>query len=488
MYNSNLSLLIILFVVLFNNEVNADYKVTFPKGFIFSAATAAYQVEGAWNESGKSESNWDRLVHTHPSFVANKDNGDIACDSYHKYKQDVQLLKDIGFKMYRFSLSWSRILPKGTKEFINPAGINYYNNLINELLANDIEPMVTIYHWDHPQILEDIGGWLNESMVEYFVDYADVAFKHFGDRVKWWITINEPLSIMNSYEGTSGPPALNYQGYGGYLSGHNLLKAHAKAYHLYDQKYRPTQQGKVSFALNGALGISATSMEEDKQAAERFTQFTLGWFAHPVYSSTGDYSPVMREFIDRNSLEEGLPQSRLPVFTAEEVKEIRGTYDYMGFNHYSSNLVISGKVGPFPSLLRDIALIPFFNFSWPASANPTMRVFPEGIRLTVNWLRNQYGNVPVFITENGFSDTGGTNDYNRINYLKENLGNLSLAINEDGINIIGHTVWSILDNFEWASGYKQKFGLVEVDFNHPDRPRTMKESAEFYKKYISEHS
>ncbi|XKL62633.1 hypothetical protein PGB90_002466 [Kerria lacca] len=217
--------------------------MSIPSDIMFACSTASYQVEGAWNIDGKGENIWDRLTHTNPNFVSNKDNGDIACDSYHLYKEDVKLIKDIGFDMYRFSISWARILPNGDLTSINDAGIGYYHNLIDELLESGIKPMVTMYHWDLPQKLQDIGGWMNSLIVDYIEDYADLLFKLYGDKVKWWITINEPSEIIDGYSSDRYAPDLNLDSPANYIVGHNILKAHAKIFRLYNTKYRSKQQG-----------------------------------------------------------------------------------------------------------------------------------------------------------------------------------------------------------------------------------------------------
>uniref|UniRef100_A0A224XNE6 beta-glucosidase n=1 Tax=Panstrongylus lignarius TaxID=156445 RepID=A0A224XNE6_9HEMI len=467
-----------------NGTMNVNIK--FPKGFLFSAATASYQIEGAWNVSGKGENIWDRIVHTDPSFIYNKENGDVASDSYHKYKEDVQLLKYIGFDFYRFSLSWARILPRGTKDFVNKPGIDYYNDLIDDLLANGIEPMVSLYHWDLPQHLEDRGGWLNATIIQFFEDYANVVFSAFGDRVKWWLTINEPISITSGYGTTELAPALNLHGTGDYLSGHNLLRAHAKVYHLYDKMFKPKQKGRVSFAMNGEFSFPRKNTIDDYNAAERWNQFSLGWFLHPVYSATGDYPPVMRDYIDRNSASEGRAFSRLPYFTEQEIKEIRGTYDYLALNHYSSTLATTGVSGEQPSRIRDANVQLSFDPKWPTSQSPWLRVVPVGFRKVLNWVKDQYNNPQVFITENGFSDYNITKDYGRISYYESYLSNLSAAMYEDGCNVFGYTAWSLIDNFEWRAGYSQRFGIVQVDFDDPNRPRTKKASAEFFKQLIAQ--
>ncbi|BES93783.1 glycoside hydrolases [Nesidiocoris tenuis] len=460
----------------------------FPKDFIFSTSTAAYQVEGAWNESGKGVSIWDDIVHRDPSFIADRSNGDTAADSFHLYKEDVQLVKHLGFRMYRFSISWPRVLPDGSTKFINEPGVKYYEDLIDELLANDIAPMVTIYHWDLPQMLQQKGGWLNSTIVDDFEKYADFVFSRFASKVKWWITINEPFSITTGYGGDDYAPGLTMHGIGDYLAGHNLLKAHARAYRLYKSKYSKFE-GKLSLSLdaNGAYPKDETN-EEDIRAANRFMEFELGWFAHPVFSRYGNYPAVLRDRVDLNSAREGRDDSRLPYFTKDEIEEIRGTYDFFALNHYSSRLCTSGKTGPTPSWSRDSNVVTSFNDSWPPSQSSWLKVAPEGFRKVLNWIKTNYDNPEVFVTENGFSDYNQLHDLGRIDYLKGYLSELSKAINEDGCNVIGYTVWSILDNFEWRAGYTERFGLVHVDFNSPNRTRTMKQSATFIKKFIKENS
>ncbi|KAK9511657.1 hypothetical protein O3M35_000277 [Rhynocoris fuscipes] len=490
------SIKIILFILIIFKTIYAkknfindllEANLKFPKYFQFGAASAAYQVEGAWNESGKGENIWDHIIHTNPSFIYNNETGDVACDSYHKYKEDIQLLKYIGFDVYRFSISWSRILPKGTKDVINKAGINYYNKLIDGLLDRNIQPMVTMYHWDLPQPLQEIGGWLNSSIVDYFEDYATLLFSTYGDRVKLWITINEPISITQGYGATVNAPALDLHGIGDYLCGHNLLKAHARAYHVYKNKFKRKQKGKISFALDGGFGIPMNNTIESYMAAERYNQFTLGWFSHPVYSSSGDYAPLMRQYIDWNSASEGRNESRLPYFTFDEVNYIRGTYDFLALNHYSSVLVKTGVSWPKPSPMWDANVELAVDPKWPSSESPWLKVVPEGLRKALNWLRIKYNNPIIFITENGFSDYNETEDFQRIIYHQSYLKSLSDAIYEDNCNVIGYTVWSILDNFEWRAGYSQRFGIVQVDFNDPKRPRKLKTSAEYFRKLIAQH-
>lgn len=217
----------------------------FPEDFLFGVATAAYQIEGAWNEDGKGENIWDNFTHGHPEYIEDNSSGDIACDSYHKVDEDIALIKSLGVDFYRFSLSWSRILPKGYSYNVNEDGIAYYNKLINGLVAEGIEPMVTLYHWDLPEVFQDLGGWPNELIADYFEDYAKVAFDRFADRVKYWITFNEPYNVCyQGYGNVKKAPALNMTGFADYLCTHTVLKAHARVYHLYNETYKSKYNGK----------------------------------------------------------------------------------------------------------------------------------------------------------------------------------------------------------------------------------------------------
>lgn len=468
-----------------NVDEETQYQKTFPAGFIIGTASASYQVEGAWNENNKGENIWDRLTHTRPDVIRDHSTGDVACDSYHKYKVDVQLLKDVGFDFYRFSVSWSRVLPTGESNVVNQDGLNYYNSLINELLANEIQPVVTIYHWDLPQPLQDLGGWMNALIVDYFGDYARVLFQNFGDKVKWWVTINEPLEVTSGYGSQGYAPYFNYHGTADYLAAHNLIRAHAKAYHIYDKEFRVKQNGKIGIALNGFYQKELTPSQEDKEATQNGMQFMFGLFAHPIFSKEGDYPTVVRERVDRNSSEEKRARSRLPVFTKEEVEEIRGTFDFCGLNHYTTRYMTGGIGGQNPSMERDSGAVAHVDPSWPSSASDWLKVVPWGFRGMLNWIKDQYNNPPVLVTENGVSSNSGLKDYDRIQYYHDYLDELLKAVYEDRCNVIGYTAWSIVDNFEWMKGYTERFGIYFVDFENPERPRTPKQSVGFFKELLS---
>lgn len=276
MYNININSCTYFYCceyISFQREVT---NLPFPDDFKFAVATAAYQIEGAWNEDGKGPNIWDTVSHYDPDPIKNNDTGDVACDSYHKYKEDVALMKELGVDRYRFSLSWSRILPTGSTNRINELGVQYYINLLKELQAAEIEPLVTLYHWDLPQPLQDIGGWPNPIMAEYFANYSRICFEKFGDYVKLWSTFNEPDQTCQAGYGTAEKaPLINSDGIADYLCTHTLLKAHARAYHIYDEEFRPTQNGRVSIVINSFWYEPASDSEEDIEAAETRLQFTV---------------------------------------------------------------------------------------------------------------------------------------------------------------------------------------------------------------------
>ncbi|XP_066995748.2 myrosinase 1 [Anabrus simplex] len=467
--------------------VSLAQKNSFPDGFLFGTATSAYQVEGGWDEDGKGESIWDHLMHTQPNFTEDGQNGDVACDSYHLYKEDVRLLKELGVDFYRFSISWPRILPTGQVDNINQAGIDYYNNLINELLNNGIQPMVTMYHWDLPQWLQDLGGWTNPLIVDYFEDYARTLYENFGDRVKLWITINEPQIIQLGY---SLPdllaPNLNKSMVGWYLVGHHILLAHARAFHLYDAHYRAAQNGKISISMQSPWFEAKTNSAEDIEATNRALQFFLGFFAHPICSTEGDYPAVVRQIADNISKADGLTRSRLPYFSNEMVDYVRGTFDFFAINYYTSMLVTSGNSAGF-LYIKDAQVEYFDDPSWPKTCSGCFKMVPSGLRKLLVYIKDNYNSPDIFITENGMPDHGILDDTVRIQYYKNHLNEVLKLIHEDGVNMLGFTAWSLMDNFEWKKGYTAKFGLYQVNFSDPARPRTPKASATFMQDIFRTH-
>ncbi|GBP05950.1 Myrosinase 1 [Eumeta japonica] len=442
----------------------------FPDGFLFGTATASYQVEGAWDEDGKSENIWDHMTHTQPCIIKDCSNGDVADDSYHQYERDVEMMRELGLDFYRFSLSWSRILPSGFADKVNEAGVAYYNNLINEMLKYNIEPMITLYHWDLPQRLQDLGGWANPHIVDWFSDYARVAYEQFGDRVKYWITINEPREVCyQGYGANTMAPILDFKGIGEYLCAKNLLVAHAKAYHIYDEEFKPVNGGVIGITLSAYWYEPETDSEADVTAAEEQIQF----------ENLVIFPPVMKEKIAAKSEKQGYPRSRLPEFTPEEIEYVRGSADFFGLNHYTTEIVYRNEsvygIRPVPSYYDDLET-GFYQ-------TQNRKMVPWGLYKLLTKIRESYNNPPVFITENGFSTTGGLEDDNRIRYYRGYLSAMLDAV-EEGSDVRAYAAWSLMDNFEWMQGYTERFGLYEVDYDCPERTRTPRKSAFVYKEIL----
>ncbi|KAL4317323.1 hypothetical protein AHAS_Ahas15G0373600 [Arachis hypogaea] len=398
---------------IFNADITtqSEYlnRSAFPQGFIFGTASSSYQVEGAANEGGREPSIWDTFTHKYPGKIYDGSNGDVAVDEYHHYKEDVEAMKDMNMDAYRFSISWSRILPKGRLSGgVNKEGINYYNNLINELLAKDIQPFVTIFHWDLPQALEDeYGGFLSPKIVNDFQDYAEVCFKEFGDRVKHWITLNEPWSYSNhGYAKGSYAPGRcsawqNRSCTGGdsgtepYIVTHHQLLAHAVAVNIYKTKYQASQKGLIGIALNCYWMVPLHDTELDKLAAQRALDFMLGWFMEPM--TKGDYPSSMRSLVG----------SRLPKFSSYQSWLLRGSFDFIGLNYYTSYYAADAPElsKAKPSFLTDslVALTNEYDGIpiGPKGASDWLSVYPEGIRNLLFYFKSNYNNPLIYITENG---------------------------------------------------------------------------------------
>ncbi|XP_030613965.1 lactase-phlorizin hydrolase-like [Archocentrus centrarchus] len=458
----------------------------FREDFMWSTASSAYQIEGGWRADGKGLSIWDKFAHS-PSRILNDDVGDIACDSYNKIEEDVAILKQLKVSHYRFSISWPRVLPDGTINHINEAGINYYQKLLDALLAANIQPQVTLYHWDLPQAIEDYGGFLNDSFVKLFRDYADLMFDRLGSKVKIWITFNEPIMVANHGYGfggfapgiSSGPDTLPY------IVGHNLIKAHAEAWHVYNDKYRAKQNGKISITLNSDWSEPRNPYrQEDYDAARRVVEFYLGWFAHPIFN--GDYSEIVKTRIRDRSLAAGLPHSRLPEFTPEEIKRVKGTHDFFGLNHYTSVLAFPVDYGDDASFDADKGVITVSDRVWLDTGSVWLKVAPFGLRKLLNFIKEQYGNPPIIITENGVSEKGivDLNDVHRNYYYEKYINQVLKAYLLDGVDVRGYTAWSLMDNLEWAAGFSERFGFFYVNRSDPNLPRVPKNSVNFYTKVI----
>ncbi|CAH1796856.1 unnamed protein product [Owenia fusiformis] len=463
---------------------------TFPKDFVWGCATASYQIEGAWDKDGKGVNIWDTFCHE-GGHVENNDTGDVACDSYHKYPEDVKLLKDLGVSHYRFSISWSRILPNGTKSSVNQKGIDYYNRLIDALLEANIQPFVTLYHWDLPQPLQDLGGWPNEALVEHFVDYARVCFESFGDRVKMWLTFNEPYVFCGlGYEYGFHAPGIKDTGRSAYQASRTVIKSHAKTWHLYDDEFRAKQNGKIGITLDSDCFVPKDpNSEADKEAYNTSFEFKLGWFANAIFGE-GNFPKLVLDKVAAKSKEQGLSESRLKPFTEEEVKYIKGTFDYLGLNHYTTRLSTPGYKGGEADVcyLADRAVEEETDPAWERAGSEWLYVVPWGLRQLLNDIKTRYNNPPVFVTENGCSDReNAIDDVKRVFYYQSYINQTLKATKQDGCNVKGYFAWSLVDNFEWAMGYAERFGLHFVDFNDPERKRTAKSSAKAYTQIVKEN-
>ncbi|KAG2309628.1 hypothetical protein Bca52824_029376 [Brassica carinata] len=502
--------LVIVLIVLASNGVFAQKNSStpklrrsdFPEDFIFGSATSAYQVEGGAHEDGRGPSIWDTFSEKYPEKIKDGSNGSVADNSYHLYKEDVALLHQIGFNAYRFSISWSRILPRGNlKGGINQAGIDYYNNLINELLSKGIKPFATMFHWDTPQGLEDAyGGFRGAEIVNDFRDYADICFKNFGDRVKHWMTLNEPLTVVQQgyVAGAMAPGRCskftnpNCSGGDGatepYIVGHNLILSHGAAVEVYRKKYKASQKGQVGIALNAGWNLPYTESAEDRLAAARAMAFTFDYFMEPLV--TGKYPVDMV-----NNVKGG----RLPTFTAQQSKMLKGSYDFIGINYYSSTYAkdvpcsteqVTMFSDPCASVTdsKNISVISFVT----QEERRILYSVPEGLRKVLNYIKDKYNNPTVYIKENGINDyDDGTkskdeilSDIFRIKYHEDHLQQLHKAIIEDGCDVRGYYVWSLLDNFEWEHGYSTRFGLYYVDYDN-NLKRYPKDSVNWFKQFLS---
>ncbi|KAI3376463.1 hypothetical protein L3Q82_016929, partial [Scortum barcoo] len=440
-----------------------------------------------WQADGKGPSIWDTFCHE-KGRVFGEQNGDVACNSYELWEKDLECIQQLGLTHYRLSLSWARLLPDGTTRCVNQKGVQYYNKVINDLLACNVSPMVTLYHFDLPQALQDQGGWKWPGIAPLFDSYAKFCFQTFGDRVKLWITVNEPYVCAKlGHEDGIHAPGLKEPGVAAYLVGHNMLRAHAMAWHSYSSLYRTEQEGAVSLAINSDwFEPSRAGCAEDVAATERCLAFTLGWFAWPVFVS-GDYPEIMRSAIDARSKELGYGgSSRLPSFSKDE-PSILGTADFFALNYYTSRKVEpGGGVGGMLSVKTDRDAAEVLDPSWPICGVSWLAVVPHGLRKLLKYVKDTFNNPAVYITENGFSQVGPLQieDAQRSEFYKDTILEVAKAIQEDGVNLRGYFAWSLLDNFEWADGFSVRFGLFHVDFADTQLNRTMYQSGQEYAEII----
>ncbi|KAH7284440.1 hypothetical protein KP509_34G054400 [Ceratopteris richardii] len=457
----------ILKIDMFLNQIFVGYNLLFE--------LMNKQYEGAASEDGRSPSIWDTFTKDKNNTVDGS-NGSISNDEYHHYEEDIDLMAKMGIDAYRFSISWSRLLPEG-KGRVNQLGVDYYNNLINGLLEKGIRPFVTLFHFDLPQVLQDAyGGWLGPEIVDDFRTYADTCFREFGDRVKDWITINEPsVFILLGFNNGSFPPgrcsktigncAYGDSGTEPYIAGHHVLLAHGAAVRIYREKYQPKQGGSVGMALSTAWYVPMTSSDADIMAVQRAVDFLIGWFLNPVVF--GDYPSSMRMVV----------RDRLPHFTPAESELLKGSVDFIGINYYSTYYA-SDHVPPEDEGISFFSDMRCFVSGFrhgisigPTAASSWLYIDPYGIFNVVLYISKAYNHLPIFITENGVDEANNLSlplnqsldDYQRVQYLRDHLFHLNQAI-RSGADVRGYFIWSLLDDFEWISGYSVRFGLYHVDF------------------------
>lgn len=448
-------------------------KLDFPDGFLWGTATASYQIEGAWNEDGKGESIWDKVSHT-PGRIRNGDTGDVACDHYHRYKEDVHLMKQINLKAYRFSISWSRIFPSGRWK-INKKGVAFYDNLINELLENGIEPVVTLYHWDLPSQLQEIGAWESREVVEAYVEYVKFMFDHFGDRVKKWITFNEPaVFTVNFYGGGVFTGNSNLKG--GYIASTNVNVAHAKAIDAYRHSKYP--DGEIGITLNLTHVYPKIKSSLNSKAIKFIDGIFNRWYLDPIFKATYP-EDILRFLKDRFDFP-SIPKEDLQMLKTNPI-------DFLGINNYSCTWVEANKPEDLSSVRKLIKREriedrEYSEYGWEVS--------PEGFFDLLTRIDKDYNNPIIYITENGMAgkddviEKGIIQDNDRLTYLKKYFEAAHRAI-KNGVNLKGYFIWSLLDNFEWLAGFSIRFGIIRV--NYETQERIWKKSALWYKNVITEN-
>ena len=436
----------------------------FPRDFLWGCATSAYQIEGSPLADGAGPSIWHRFTRT-PGLVRDGDSGDVACDHYRRYADDVKLMQRLGLNAYRFSIAWGRVMPEG-KGRVNAGGLDFYERLVDALLEAGIQPMATLYHWDLPAALDDRGGWLSPDIAGWFADYASAVYRRLDDRVRLWATLNEPWVVTDGgyLHGALAPGHKNR--FEAPLASHHLMRAHGAAV----QAYRAIGKHQVGLVVNIEPKYPASDSAADHAATRRADAYMNRQYLDPAL--LGRYPPEMKEIFGE----------AWPDWPAEDFALIRQPLDFIGLNYYTRSVT-----------RHDDA-------SWPLYASGVRQpqatysetgweVFPQGLTDTLNWIRERYGNPPLYITENGsaFYDPpvapgDELPDPLRVDYLDKHLRAVQQA-RTDGCDIRGYFAWSLLDNFEWSLGYSKRFGIVHVDF--ATQRRTLKSSAKRYAAVIA---
>ena len=451
-------------------------NLQFPPSFVWGTATSSYQIEGAAHEDGCGESIWDRFSHT-PGKIEDGSTGDVACDHYHRWRDDIELMKELGLQAYRFSIAWPRILPEGRGR-VNQAGLDFYDRLVDGLLEKGITPFATLYHWDLPQVLQDQGGWPARATAEAFVEYADVVSRALGDRVKHWITHNEPwCASMLSYQIGEHAPGL-HDWPAALAAAHHLLLSHGWAVPVLRGN---SPDSEVGITLNFTVATPASSSDEDEAAARVFDGYFNRWFVDPLYR--GAYPDDM---IGQYTREGHLPASGPPFVHARDMEAIAAPIDFLGVNYYTRAVISKAmlEMGEnMPEALPDMPGVERTEMGW--------EVYPQGLHDLLLRLHTGYNPSKLYITENGVSYSDGPgadgriHDERRTRYLRDHFAASKRAIDE-GVPLAGYFVWSLMDNFEWAKGYTQRFGIVWVDYE--TQQRVPKDSALWYRQVIEDNA
>lgn len=431
----------------------------FPQGFIWGAATASFQIEGATHEDGRGDSVWDAFCRT-PGKVANGADGSVACDHYHRYRQDVALMRELGLPNYRLSVAWPRIMPDGVGA-VNSKGLDFYDRLVDALAESGIAPAITLFHWDYPTVLQAKGGWAHPDAGKWFGDFADVVFDRLGDRCKRWITLNEPWCFAYLGHGNGMHAPGEQSETRPYEVGHGLLLGHGEAV----ARYRALNQGgEIGITTNHTYGLPYSDSEQDLQALRQSDAWTAGWFLDPLYK--GDYNDYMKS------------RYAVPSFTAEESKLVSQPTDFMGLNFYDAPQ-IRWKAGA----QNDAEQVPL------RIDNTTQMGWnrvPETLTHCLVESQKRYDTRKIIVTENGCAydypvENGKVHDEKRVEFYRSYLDGVLDAIDQ-GAKVEGYFAWSLMDNFEWAEGYRPRFGIVHVDYD--TQVRTPKDSAFFLREVI----
>jgi beta-glucosidase len=438
----------------------------FPNDFLWGTATSAYQIEGSPTADGAGRSIWHRFSHT-PGNTYLDQTGDIACDHYRRYKDDVALMHELGANAYRFSIAWGRVFPEGTGR-INKKGLDFYSRLVDELLAKGIKPNATLFHWDLPEALDDRGGWLNRDIADWFADYATTMFDALGDRVQMWSTLNEPWVVTDGgyLTGVLAPGHANL--FEAPVATHNLMRSHGMGVERF-RSSKAAKNGKIGIAINLAPKYPASESPEDIDAARREDVYMNRQYLDPVF--LGHYPKEMTEIFGE----------AWPEWSGDDMRLIRQPIDFLGINYYTRNVT---------RYYRDV--LPLRSRDIPRPHHITTEtgweVFPEALTKILVWVTERYGKVPIYITENGaaFYDAptpidGRVEDPLRIEYYRQHLRAAHDAMRK-GVDLKGYFAWSLLDNYEWALGYSKRFGIVHVDYS--TQKRTIKSSGRYYSEVI----